>query len=122
MANPFGVPAGLTYRRPLHCPYFSNPLPLASFRDEMSLVGWRRVLAEARELGVLQLHLSGGEPVQRPDLVPLVIEARALGFYTNLITSAVGLTPNLAERLRAAGLDHVQISIQAADPVTSDRV
>jgi pyrroloquinoline quinone biosynthesis protein E len=83
---------------------------------------WSRVLAEARNLGVVQLHLSGGEPLLRRDLVPIVARACELGLYTNLITSALLLTPAMGKRLKAAGLDHVQISIQAADPVLSDRI
>jgi pyrroloquinoline quinone biosynthesis protein E len=120
--RPYGLLAELTYRCPLHCPYCSNPINLAQFGDELSLDEWTRVLTEARELGVMQLHLSGGEPLQRRDLVEIVRHARALGFYTNLITSALGLTPDKAKQLQAAGLDHVQISIQAADAVVSDRV
>jgi len=80
------------------------------------------VLAEARDLGVLQLHLSGGEPLQRRDLAELVATARDLGLYSNLITSAVGFSAQRAERLKAAGLDHVQISIQADEPALSDRI
>jgi pyrroloquinoline quinone biosynthesis protein E len=121
-ANPVGLLAELTYRCPLHCPYCSNPLNLADYREELTLDVWLRVLAEARALGVWQLHLSGGEPLQRRDLQPIIGHARALGYYTNLITSAVGLTPVRAEALKAAGLDHVQISIQAADPSLSDRL
>src|SRR5262249_46239592 len=120
--RPIGLLAELTYRCPLHCPYCSNPLNLADYREELTLEEWTRVLAEARDLGVMQLHLSGGEPLQRRDLVSIVAHARKLGFYTNLITSALGLTPALAERLKAAGLDHVQISIQAADPEAADRI
>ncbi len=120
--RPYGLLAELTYRCPLHCPYCSNPMNLAQFGDELTLDEWTRVLAEARELGVLQLHLSGGEPLQRRDLVEIVTHARHLGFYTNLITSALGLTPEKAKQLKQAGLDHVQISIQAADAELSDRV
>ena len=120
--RPYGLLAELTYRCPLHCPYCSNPINLAQFGDELAREEWRRVLAEARELGVMQLHLSGGEPLQRRDLVEIVSHARGLGFYTNLITSALGLTREKAERLKAAGLDHVQISVQAADPALSDRI
>jgi PqqA peptide cyclase len=123
MSNrPIGLLAELTYRCPLHCPYCSNPLNLADYREELTLEEWTRVLAEARDLGVMQLHLSGGEPLQRRDLVSIVAHARQLGFYTNLITSALGLTPALAERLKTAGLDHVQISIQAAEPELSDQI
>jgi PqqA peptide cyclase len=120
--SPLGLLAELTYRCPLHCPYCSNPLNLGDYRDELTLEEWFRVLAEARTLGVLQLHLSGGEPLQRRDLVEVVVQARKLGFYTNLITSALSLTPAKALQLNDAGLDHVQISIQAADSTLSDRI
>ncbi|TMB86767.1 MAG: pyrroloquinoline quinone biosynthesis protein PqqE [Chloroflexi bacterium] len=120
--RPLGLLAELTYRCPLHCPYCSNPLGLAAYRDELTLDECRRVLVEAHELGVLQLHLSGGEPLLRKDLLAIVACARELGFYTNLITSALSLTPARAEQLKAAGLDHVQISIQAAEAVLSDRI
>lgn len=120
--RPFGLLAELTYRCPLHCPYCSNPLDLAAYRDELTLDEWRRVLVEAHELGVLQIHLSGGEPLLRKDLLAIVACAHELGFYTNLITSALSLTPARAEQLKAAGLDHVQISIQAAEAVLSDRI
>jgi pyrroloquinoline quinone biosynthesis protein E len=120
--RPFGLLAELTYGCPLHCPYCSNPLELAAYRDELSTAEWQRVLIEARELGVLQLHLSGGEPLLRRDLAEIVRGARGLGLYTNLITSALGLTPRRAEQLRAAGLDHVQISVQADEAALSDRL
>ena len=122
MDRPFGMLAELTYACPLHCPYCSNPLNLADYSDELSTEEWQRVLAEARALGVLQLHLSGGEPLQRRDLVELVSNARELGLYTNLITSSVGLSRRRAEELKAAGLDHVQISIQADEQSLSDRI
>src|ERR1700694_5900956 len=96
----FGLLAELTYRCPLHCPYCSNPLNLGADRDELTLAEWSRLLAEARDLGVLQLHLSGGEPLQRRDLVEIVVRACELGFYSNLITSALSLTPAKAEQLK----------------------
>ena len=122
MDRPFGLLAELTYRCPLACPYCSNPLNLAGYGDELTTAEWRRVLVEAQELGVLQLHFSGGEPLLRRDLVELAGTARDLGMYTNLITSALGLSARRAEQLRAAGLDHVQISIQADEPAVSDRI
>ncbi|MEN3271217.1 pyrroloquinoline quinone biosynthesis protein PqqE [Pseudonocardia sp.] len=122
MDRPFGLLAELTYSCPLACSYCSNPLNLADYRDELTTAEWQRVLAEAQELGVLQLHLSGGEPLLRRDLVEIVNSANELGLYTNLITSALGLSRRRAEELRAAGLDHVQISIQADDPAISDRI
>jgi pyrroloquinoline quinone biosynthesis protein E len=122
MDRPYGMLAELTYACPLHCPYCSNPLNLADYRKELTTAEWQRVLTEARALGVLQLHLSGGEPLQRRDLVELVASARDLGLYTNLITSALGLSPRRAQQLKTAGLDHVQISIQADEQALSDRI
>lgn len=122
MDSPFGLLAELTYRCPLACAYCSNPVNMAGYSDELATAEWRRVLAEARDLGVLQCHLSGGEPLVRHDLVKIVAEAHDLGLYTNLVTSALGLSRPKAERLRAAGLDHVQVSIQADQPALSDRI
>ncbi|MEU7814705.1 pyrroloquinoline quinone biosynthesis protein PqqE [Pseudonocardia sp. NPDC049154] len=122
MNRPFGLLAELTYRCPLACPYCSNPLDLAGYRDELGTAEWLRVFDEARDLGVLQCHLSGGEPLLRRDLVDLVRHATGLGLYTNLVTSAVGFSRRRAEELHEAGLDHVQISIQADEPGASDRI
>jgi pyrroloquinoline quinone biosynthesis protein E len=122
MHRPFGLLAELTYACPLHCTYCSNPLNLADFGDELTTAQWRGVLVEARDLGVLELHLSGGEPLLRRDLVEIVRSGSELGMYTNLITSALGLSARRAEQLKAAGLDHVQISIQAHEPTMSDRI
>jgi pyrroloquinoline quinone biosynthesis protein E len=122
MDSPFGLLAELTYRCPLACAYCSNPLNLADYNDELSLQEWQRVLFEAQELGVLQCHLSGGEPLLRRDLVDIVATANGLGLYTNLITSALGLSRQRAQELKAAGLDHVQVSIQADKPAESDRI
>jgi pyrroloquinoline quinone biosynthesis protein E len=122
MDRPFGLLAELTYACPLHCPYCSNPLDMSGYGDELTTPEWLRVLDQARELGVLQLHLSGGEPLQRRDLTEITRHASELGLYTNLITSALGLSSRRAEDLRAAGLDHVQISIQADEAALSDRI
>lgn len=121
-SGPYGLLAELTYACPLHCAYCSNPLNLAEYRDELDTADWQRLLGEARELGVLQLHLSGGEPLQRRDIVDIVRTGSELGMYTNLITSALGLSRRRAEQLREAGLDHVQISVQADEPASSDRI
>ena len=120
--RPFGLLAELTYACPLQCPYCSNPLDLSRYGDELTTPEWLRVLDQARELGVLQLHLSGGEPLQRRDLTEITRHASQLGLYTNLITSALGLSVRRADELRAAGLDHVQISIQADEATLSDRI
>ncbi|MGB6165159.1 MAG: pyrroloquinoline quinone biosynthesis protein PqqE [Pseudonocardiaceae bacterium] len=121
MDRPLGLLAELTYTCPLHCPYCSNPVTVPE-AAELALPEWYRVLAEARALGVLQVHLTGGEPLARPDLTPLVARARDLGFYVNLVTSGVGLDERRATELAQAGLDHVQLSMQGADRMTADEV
>ena len=90
--RPTTLLAELTHRCPLHCPYCSNPLEMSRASAELSTETWKRVFTEARELGVLQLGLSGGEPLVRPDVVALAAKARTVGVYTTLVTSGVGLT------------------------------
>jgi pyrroloquinoline quinone biosynthesis protein E len=119
---PLALLAELTHRCPLRCPYCSNPVELARASEELSTEDWKRVLAEAASMGVLQLHFSGGEPLVRQDVDVLVAEAARLGLYTNLITSAVLADEGRMAALAAAGLDHVQISVQDADPANADRI
>ena len=119
---PLGLLAELTHRCPLGCPYCSNPLALDKRDDELDTATWARVFREAAALGVLQVHLSGGEPAARRDLPEIVKAAREAGLYSNLITSAVGLTPQTLVALAAAGLDHVQISIQDSEETSADHI
>ena len=109
---PLWLLAELTYRCPLHCVFCYNPLDYAQQGEELSTDDWLRVLRQGRELGAVQCGLSGGEPLVRDDLELIVAEARRLGYYTNLLTSGVGLTAERAKALKAAGLDHVQLSFQ----------
>src|SRR5882762_4558222 len=109
---PLALIAEVTHRCPLHCVYCSNPLEMQRRTTEMATEDWIGVFRQARELGTLQLHLSGGEPLARADLTELVAGARAGGLYVNLITSGVGLSAELLSRLIAAGLDHLQLSMQ----------
>jgi PqqA peptide cyclase len=120
--RPTTLLAELTHRCPLHCPYCSNPLDLIRAESELTTDDWKRVFTQARGLGVLQLGLSGGEPMIRKDLEELAAHARSLGLYSTLVTSGLGLTRARAERLREAGLEHVQISIQDADSATAERI
>lgn len=120
--QPTTLLAEVTYRCPLHCPYCSNPLEMSRADAELSTADWKRVFTQARELGVLQLGLSGGEPLARKDLEELVAHARQEGMYTTLVTSALGLTRQRAERLKAAGIDHIQISFQDTDAANADRI
>ncbi|MDS0137241.1 MULTISPECIES: pyrroloquinoline quinone biosynthesis protein PqqE [unclassified Amycolatopsis] len=122
VSPPLGLLAELTHRCPLHCPYCSNPVELTARDREMSTEDWLSVLSQARELGVLQVHLSGGEPLLRPDLPALVAHAHGLGCYVNLVTSGLGLTSSRLDDLVARGLAHVQLSAQGATRERADRL
>jgi pyrroloquinoline quinone biosynthesis protein E len=115
-ASPVGPPLWLllelTYRCPLHCVFCYNPTDFARTGPELDTADWLRVLREARALGAVQLGLSGGEPLARDDLELIVAEAHTLGFYINLITSGIGMTAARIAALKAAGLDHIQLSFQ----------
>ncbi|WP_299508064.1 pyrroloquinoline quinone biosynthesis protein PqqE [uncultured Roseobacter sp.] len=119
---PIAMLAELTYRCPLSCPYCSNPVEMTRQEAELDTDTWARVFREAADLGVLQLHLSGGEPASRRDLTDLVTAARDAGLYTNLITSGIGLTEKRLAALDAAGLDHVQLSLQGTNPEMADEI
>ena len=112
---PLWLLAELTYRCPLQCPYCSNPLDFAKQEKELTTAQWIKVFEEAREMGAVQIGFSGGEPLVRKDLPELIRGARDLGFYTNLITSGIGLTEKKIDAFAQAGLDHIQISFQASD-------
>jgi PqqA peptide cyclase len=119
---PIGLLAELTHRCPLQCPYCSNPLALEGTGGELTTTEWQDVLGQAARLGVLQLHLSGGEPSVRRDLEEIVATAAEVGLYSNLITAGVLLTRARLEALAARGLDHVQLSIQDVEPANADRI
>ncbi|HEX2483372.1 MAG TPA: pyrroloquinoline quinone biosynthesis protein PqqE, partial [Methylomirabilota bacterium] len=120
--RPYTLIAELTYRCPLRCPYCSNPVDYARHDAELDTATWLRVFREAEELGVVQVNLTGGEPLVRDDLEQLVEGARALDLYTNLITSGIPLRRERLVRLRELGLDNVQLSIQDVTPADSDRI
>src|ERR1700737_3419392 len=120
ISPPLWLLAELTYRCPLHCAFCYNPVDYTDHRRELATAQWIDVLRQARELGAPQLGFSGGEPLVRDDLEVLVGEARKLGFYTNLITSGIGLTDERLGDLKAAGLDHIQLSFQDSTQELND--
>jgi PqqA peptide cyclase len=119
--RPYALLAELTYRCPLHCPYCSNPVHSGE-KGELDITDWLRIIREAVGLGVLQIGFSGGEPLQRDDLEALVQRAREIGLYTNLITSGLGLTARRVEKLARAGVDNIQLSLQADEKELADRI
>ncbi len=112
--KPLWLLAELTYKCPLQCPYCSNPLDIARYDNELSTEEWIRVFREARAMGAVQLGFSGGEALVRKDLEILIREAHDLGFYTNLLTSGVGMDEQRIKAFKEAGLDHIQVSFQAS--------
>jgi len=120
--RPYTLVAELTYKCPLRCVYCSNPLDYGRHERELDTATWIRVLQEAEELGVVQLNLTGGEPLVRADLEALIAEARRLDLYTNQITSGIPLRRERLVRFRELGLDNVQISIQDTSAPASDRI
>ncbi|MFC0267771.1 pyrroloquinoline quinone biosynthesis protein PqqE [Kushneria aurantia] len=119
---PMGLLAELTHRCPLQCPYCSNPVELERRSDELTTADWQRILCEAAALGVLQVHLSGGEPAARRDLTELVATCAEQQLYSNLITAGVNISPQRLAELADAGLDHVQLSFQGATPEVTEQV
>lgn len=121
--KPLWLVLELTYSCPLKCPWCSNPVDYARRAgEELSTAEWKRVLREGRELGALQLGFTGGEPLLRDDLEELVADASALGYYTNLITSGVGLTEARLVALKQAGLNQIQLSLQSSERELTDRL
>lgn len=119
---PIGLLAELTHRCQLRCPYCSNPLELDKRSGELDTATWRRVLSEAAALGVLHVHVSGGEPTIRTDIVEIIAHCARTGLYSNLITSGVGGALEKLNALADAGLDHVQLSFQAVDKANAERI
>ncbi|QXJ25592.1 pyrroloquinoline quinone biosynthesis protein PqqE [Actinomadura graeca] len=119
---PWALLAEVTHACPLHCPYCSNPLELVRKSAELSAGDWARVFAEAADLGVVQSHISGGEPLLRPDLPEIVASAHRAGVYTQLVTSGLGLTADRLGGLAEAGLNSVQLSVQDARRPGSDLI
>ncbi len=117
---PYALLAELTHRCPLRCPYCSNPVDLIRRSQELDTTTWKHVLRQAAEMGILQVHFSGGEPTARRDIEELVGYAEVQGLYTNLITSGILSDAQQIERLASAGLAHVQISIQDSDADNGD--
>jgi pyrroloquinoline quinone biosynthesis protein E len=119
---PWALLAELTHACPLRCGYCSNPVELTRRSRELSTADWCEVLRQAGEMGVVHTHLSGGEPLLRPDLAEIVAAAESAGIYTQLVTSGVGLDRPRLRELTDAGLRSVQLSVQHADPAASDRI
>jgi len=121
-ASPLALIAELTHRCPLHCVYCSNPLELQKAATELKTEDWTRVFSEAGRMGMLHVHLTGGEPLARADLPKLIASAREAGLYSNLITSGIGLSELRLAGLLEAGLEHIQLSLQGSQEEIADEI
>lgn len=119
---PYALTAELTHRCPLHCPYCSNPIELQNRENELTTAEWLGVLEQAGDLGIAQVHFTGGEPLLRPDLELLVRGAREAELYVNLITSGIGLTEDRVKQLAEAGVDSIQLSVQGSSAELADAI
>ncbi|WP_421862012.1 pyrroloquinoline quinone biosynthesis protein PqqE [Motiliproteus sp.] len=122
VGQPFWLLAELTYSCPLQCSYCANPVDFKNGGDELSTEQWLEVLRQGRKMGAAQLGFSGGEPLLRKDLEELIREARQMGYYTNLITSGMGMDAQRVANFKEAGLDHIQISFQASSAELNNRL
>lgn len=110
--QPLWLLAEVTYRCPLHCAFCYNPTDYDKHtQNELTTEQWIQALRDARKLGAIQLGISGGEPLLRDDIEDIVVEAKKLGYYSNLITSGVGLTEKRIQAFKDGGLDHIQLSM-----------
>ena len=112
---PMWLTCELTYRCPLNCPWCNNPLDFDKYHNELSTDEWKSVLQQGRKMGSLQLGLTGGEPTLRDDVEELIAYAEGIGYYTNLITSGVGLTKKRLKHMKELGLKQIQLSIQSSN-------
>ncbi len=122
LGKPFSLIAEVTHRCPLHCLYCSNPLELQRAEEELSTADWQGVFQQAAQLGILHVHLTGGEPLARRDLPELIRSARDAGLYVNMITSGVGLSEERLAGLVDAGLEHLQLSFQDIDEPSANHI
>ncbi len=121
-SKPLSLIAEVTHRCPLHCLYCSNPLELQKAASELTTDEWKRVFEQAAQLGILHVHLTGGEPLARKDLPELIRAAHQTGLYVNMITSGVGLTEERLAKLVEAGLEHLQLSFQDLEETAADHI
>ena len=119
--GPLWVNAEITYKCPLHCVFCYNPLDYAStFKSELSTDDWLKVFRQSRDLGAVQLGLSGGEPLMRDDVEIMVSEASQMGYYVNLLTSGIGLTEKRISAFKEGGLGQIQLSFQDSTKELND--
>ena len=116
----FSVLVELTYRCNLDCFFCYNDLGLRG--EPLSREEYFRLFADLREMEVMNLSLSGGEPLAHPDFLVLGARARELGFVVRIKSNGHALRGELARRIRDE-IDPflIETSLHGATAATHDR-
>jgi radical SAM protein with 4Fe4S-binding SPASM domain len=116
---PYRMDLAVTYRCNNDCAHCYNARE-RSF-PELDTDQWKHVLDKIWELGIPHVVFTGGEPTLRNDLPELIAHAEQNGQITGLNTNARRMSdPGYVESLAAAGLDHVQITVESSDSAIHD--
>lgn len=100
-----------------HCYY--NALP-----DEQNQLSTGMVMAVVKEIlnaEVMQVGISGGEPLLHPDCLNIIAALKEGGVSVSLNTNGQLVTPEVIEKLHQAAINNVTVSVDGARPETHDR-
>ena len=118
---PYRMDLALTYRCNNDCTHCYNARPRSY--PEMTTGEWIEALDRLWQIGIPHVVFTGGEPTLRADLPELIAHAQQNGQIAGLNTNGRRLSdPHYVEKLVAAGLDHVQITLESHDPKIHDRM
>ncbi len=79
--------------------------------DNMSLPEFKTLASKAKEIGIRQITLSGGEPTEHPEFLRILEHACSMGFDVNVATHG-DWTRNWAEEFAKYGVKQVQFNYQ----------
>ena len=119
----FSISFELTYRcveRCIHC--YIDDAPKFCAADELTLNEYKNILQQARELGCINVLFTGGEVLLRPDLCDIVEYAVKLGFIVNIYTTGTGLTAEVFDRLCAAKVNGISVSLYSGIASEHDKI
>ena len=119
----FSMSIELTYRcveRCIHC--YIDDAPKFCAADELTLEEYKDILRQAREMGCVNVLFTGGEVLLRPDLCDIVEYATSLGFIVNVYTTGVGLTDKVFDRLCAAKVNGISVSLYSGIAEEHDKI
>lgn len=119
----FSLSFELTYRcveRCIHC--YIDDAPKFCVENELTLDEYKKILTQARDMGCVNILFTGGEILLRKDLCDIVEFATSLDFIVNLYTTGVGLTDEVFERLCAAKVNGVSVSLYSGIAAEHDKI